>query len=339
VDLDTALELQTVAVEGFLNREAPVSYGVDGTLARMTGSAAFARGVPAGRRRRVARTAAVGVSAREPGDFRVALRVQSPNDAALVSRGASGRLGGGVDVQAVGEIRALTGAMHPFRQSARPLSIGVSIAHQHGDTGSLSLIVEHDGTLRGVSNNHVIARFDNAAAGDPIVQPGPSDASIGAPVGHLATMTPLSRSAPNTVDIADFDLAPGIAANNHVATEGSVVAATGLTPAELVNTDVRKAGRTTGITHGSITAFNTVADIWYPGRVKIRFEDLLEITTTGAGPFSAPGDSGGLVYREVGEQRLEAIAIVIGGSTQRDLCYATPIHHVLDNLGASIAGT
>jgi len=72
-----------------------------------------------------------------------------------------------------------------------------------------------------------------------------------------------------------------------------------LNPAPLspsVDLDVKKAGRTTGLTHGRITALEAAVKVSY-GDFTATFADQIVITGQG-GDFSAAGDSGSLIVSE-----------------------------------------
>src|SRR3990170_4092231 len=78
-----------------------------------------------------------------------------------------------VDVIEVGEIRALQARTGRWR----PAPGGVSIGHYKITAGTLGVVVKDrsTGTRLILSNNHVLANSNDAAPGDPILQPGPYD--------------------------------------------------------------------------------------------------------------------------------------------------------------------
>lgn len=57
----------------------------------------------------------------------------------------------------------------------RPAPGGVSIAHIDVSAGTLGCLVQKNGTIYILSNNHVLANSNEASEGDPILQPGPHD--------------------------------------------------------------------------------------------------------------------------------------------------------------------
>jgi hypothetical protein len=101
---------------------------------------------------------------------------------------------------------------------------------------------------------------------------------------------------------------------------------------------VSKIGRTTGLTHGRVTAFELDNVVVEYDNGDCRFDSQIEIEGEGDGSFSDGGDSGSLI---VGED-LRAIALLFAGSDQggsngKGLTYANPIHNVLNALKADLA--
>ena len=99
---------------------------------------------------------------------------------------------------------------------------------------------------------------------------------------------------------------------------------------------VGKIGRTTAVTAGRVTAIELDDVVVGYGEElgALRFDDQLEVESTGAGPFSRGGDSGSLVYREDGV----ALGLLFagsetGGSNGAGLTYCNAVDTVLDRLG------
>jgi hypothetical protein len=148
-----------------------------------------------------------------------------------------------------------------------------------------------------LSNNHVLANSNNAALGEPILQPGPFDGGVD-PTDRIAR---LSRFVPITFDPP----VPRVAHHNLVdaaVAEGQfhdldreiywIGYVQGWRPKHnvTVGTVVKKTGRTTNFTVGRITAINATVDVGYGGGRVARFKDLIVTTNISAG-----GDSGSLV--------------------------------------------
>ncbi|TGE32209.1 hypothetical protein [Desulfosporosinus sp. Sb-LF] len=83
---------------------------------------------------------------------------------------------------------------------------------------------------------------------------------------------------------------------------------------------VKKSGRTTGLTHARIIAVNVIIDVDYDGRI-LKFKD--QILTDN---FDEPGDSGSLVLNEFNW----AVGLLFAGS--ENVTIINPIDPVLDLL-------
>lgn len=98
-----------------------------------------------------------------------------------------------------------------------------------------------------------------------------------------------------------------------------------------------KIGRTTGLTHGRVTAFE-LDDVRVDFDAGIcRFDGQIEIEGAGNHPFSDGGDSGSLIVD--GDHR--AVALLFAGSDQggangQGLTFANPLHPVLAAFGADL---
>src|SRR5215207_3205623 len=144
-----------------------------------------------------------------------------------------------VTAQAVGE----TGRVRPLRP-------GVSIGHAKASAGTLGAFVEVDGAIHVLSNYHVLVGSPSSAVGDAVLQPGPADGGR-APedrVGALSAFVPLARGRAATVDAAICRLV-----DVEVDLEYPVGRITTTADAE-GGEEVAKVGRTTGLTHGRVTA-------------------------------------------------------------------------------------
>jgi hypothetical protein len=264
-----------------------------------------------------------------------------------------------VDVIEVGEIRAFQSPTDRWR----PAPGGVSIGHFKITAGTLGCAVRDraSGTRLILSNNHVLANSNDAVPGDPIYQPGPYDGGSGANdvfahlerfceilfttqpgvcslanayagfgnalarlVGsqHRVQVYQTNLQAVNQVDAAvarpvnDADLLDEILEIGVVS--GTVPASLGMA--------VRKTGRTTGFTTGTINLLDSTVDVSYGSGRVARFEDQLV-----AGPMSQGGDSGSLV---VAGDSLQAVGLLFAGSAQTTIF--SPIQAVLDCLEVDI---
>ncbi|MEJ2710359.1 MAG: hypothetical protein P8074_22300, partial [Anaerolineales bacterium] len=230
------------------------------------------------------------------------------------------------DVIQVGEIRALQARTDRWR----PAPGGVSLGHYQITAGTFGCVVwdRSTGDRLILSNNHVLANSNDASIGDPILQPGPYDggtvnndtlahllrfcpiqfteqpgscslASTYAVVGNIVAILAGSRhrvqviqANPQAVNLVDAAVAKPVddsMISNEILEIGEV---TGTTPAVL-GMGVRKSGRTTGYTTGSISVIDATVDVSYGAGRTARFENQLV-----AGPMSQGGDSGSLVVAE-----------------------------------------
>ncbi len=258
------------------------------------------------------------------------------------------------DVVEVGLIRAFQSRTERWR----PAPGGVSIGHYKITAGTLGCVVRDRATRDRLilSNNHVLANSNDAAPGDPILQPGPTDGGQ----DGVDTIARLERFCPIqfNVEPPTCGLAQGIAdfgnalarlfgsshrleviranpnASNNVDAavarplderdildeilEIGVVSGT-LPPA--LGMRVRKSGRTTGLTSSEISVLDATVSVSYGVGRTATFDNQIV-----AGAMSQ-GDSGSLV---VSDSQLRAVGLLFAGSEQSTII--NPIQLVLDCL-------
>ncbi|WP_038362318.1 hypothetical protein [Bosea sp. 117] len=289
-------------------------------------------------------TVAVGIiQGKKAGDVRLALRIQrhsfeqTKSFITDVSKLAKNE----IDIRYVGRIARGQAPTPWYRTKLRPLEAGSSVGHFRVTAGTLGAFANRrrDGELVMLSNNHVLANENNARRGDAILQPGrydggrrPRDVA-----GRLADWVPLKSGTPNHVDAAIAALAEGVDALVGSYRDIGTLAGVRNEPL-LPGQEVVKIGRTTGLTHGRVTA--TEVDglaIEYDVGTVI-FDDQIEIEGLGNGPFSSGGDSGSLI---LDDKRRAACLLFAGsergGTNGRGLTYANPIGRVLDTLAIDLA--
>jgi hypothetical protein len=126
-------------------------------------------------------------------------------------------------------------------------------------SGTLGSLVT-DGTVQYVlSNNHVLARQDQAVAGENISQPGLIDTGC-RPTTIVANFTTAPRLGSN-VDAAIAQLIPGTMDSTGFIEDIGVPGSSISAPA--VGMAVEKSGRTTGFTTGTIGSINTSVKVQY----------------------------------------------------------------------------
>lgn len=285
----------------------------------------------------------LGISARGKKDYRLAVRLQ---DRALersdLVHSISAKAKGEVEVRYVGRIRARAKPWYRSRQ--RPLLIGSStgfLASGFIMAGTLGCFVRSGSStaLYILSNNHVLADENRYPRGGSIVQPGALDG--GSPTAdRVAKLTRFVRLDPgqtNFVDCAIAKLNSSIQADVHKLRGIGTLAGQrsgGLQVGEVVH----KVGRTTGVRHGRVTAFELDGvTVEYEIGV-ISFDNQIEIEGAGNRSFSDAGDSGSLIV----DDQLLAGALLFaggdhGGSNGKGLTYANPIGAVLQALKVKLA--
>lgn len=264
------------------------------------------------------------------------------------------------DVKAVGEIRALNQAP---TDKWRPAPGGVSIGHYAITAGTLGAVVKDTSTDENLilSNNHVLANSNDGEIGDAILQPGPYDGGTLPEdvIAHLLRFVPIRYA----LDLPDCPISTSVAriANFFAQALGSkhrliamrqqleanqVDAAlarpvepdmvsdeilsigriTGTREAEL-GLAVRKSGRTTGYTTGTIELLDATVNVNYgAGRTAV-FEG--QIVTSA---MSQGGDSGSLL---VDANENLAVGLLFAGSDQTTI--HNPISAVINALNISFA--
>lgn len=300
---------------------------------------------------------ALGLAPRPDGGFGVAVRYRlGVPTARMVARRVADQVGPGVDVRRTGRIRPLaqrTGAPRPPVVTAqavgetarvRPLRPGVSIANVAVSAGTLGAFVRIGGDVHALSNYHVLVGSPAGAVGDAVLQPGPADGGRDPldRVGSLAAFGPLEAGRAGLVDAAAAHLDDQVVDLDYPV--GPITTTAPVLGAE----EVSKIGRTTGVTHGRVTAIeldDVIVD-YGAGLGELRFDNQIEVEGIGPGPFSRGGDSGSLVYRAgsdgAGSDDAVAVGLLFagseaGGENGAGLTYLNPIDVVLKLLGAELA--
>jgi hypothetical protein len=279
---------------------------------------------------------AVGLAPAGQGLAWVAVRLEEEGDRALLpdlGRAAGAQL----DIRVIGRVRALSSPVPgALQRRGRPLRPGLSVAHHEVSAGTLGGFVRVGGRLAILSNNHVLAASDAAEIGDPVLQPGPADGGTSRDrVGRLTAFEDLTAGRANLVDAALAAVDAGVAAEPANLPggplSGPVPGSLDIEPDELVE----KVGRTTGHTHGRVTAVEVdgVA-VQYDDGV-YRFDDQIEIAGQ-AGAFSQGGDSGSVIWRCRDRAPLGLLfaGSSTGGHDGAGVTFANPLATVLTVLDA-----
>jgi hypothetical protein len=244
-------------------------------------------------------------------------------------------------------------------QKWRPAPGGVSIGHIEITAGTLGCLVLKDGELFILSNNHVLADTNRGKKGDAIIQPGKYDG--GTLSDQIATLeefvtidfgtSPTTCSAAKAVEELLNAIAKGIGSSHRLvsyqeSTGENLVDVALARPLSLdlverrilniggpkgsreatLGTNIKKSGRTTGFTTGSITQIDATVQVSYGNAGAATFTDQFV-----AGAMSAGGDSGSAVL----DEEDYVVGLLFAGSENTTII--NPIQFVLDALGITIA--
>lgn len=227
------------------------------------------------------------------------------------------------DVLATGTIYALKARTERWR----PAPGGVSIGHKDITAGTLGCLVQKNGKRYILSNNHVLANSNAADIGDAILQPGPYDGgqdphdriallsefvpiefagggsdcpiakgtagflnALAAIIGSKSRLQPvrLAAAGENKVDCAIAEPTDQSFVSSEILEIGNI---SGVAEGSL-GMNVKKSGRTTALTTGSIQQIDVTVQVSYGDKTATFVDQLM------AGNMSQGGDSGSVVLDE-----------------------------------------
>jgi hypothetical protein len=209
--------------------------------------------------------------------------------------------------------------------------------------GTLGSMVVRGGTQYILSNTHVLARSDIATIGDPIIQPGLTDArcnkSQATPVANLSQFYNLETGPAPKIDAAIAQVISGdvstggeieylgaTADANGVPLPGAPLAGSGTSAT--VNMAVAKSGRSTGLTCSTVFSMLTSTSVQYQKgcgtgtTFSVSYTNQVDVN---GGSFSAEGDSGSLI---VSESTADPVALLYAGSDTDTV--GNPVSEVLN---------
>lgn len=218
-----------------------------------------------------------------------------------------------------------------------PVPIGVSTGHTSITAGTYGARVKDgSGNFFALSNNHVFANSNNASIGDNILQPGPYDGGTVSNdlFGTLYDFEPIKFDGSNNIMDAAIMQPTSRTLSGATLPEGYGSPTSNVTAAT-VGLAVKKYGRTTGLTNGSVAEVNVTVNVCYAVRgifctQSARFVNQF---TVSPGSFSAGGDSGSLIVTATGNN---PVGLLFAGSSSRTI--ASPIGPVLTRFGVTIDG-
>ncbi len=225
----------------------------------------------------------------------------------------------------------------PTARFNRPVPIGVSTGHPDITAGTIGCRVTDGISVYALSNNHVYANCNHAVLDDSVLQPGAYDGGgEGDIIGYLAAYQEINfTGGDNTIDaaIALVDTSTvGIStpSDGYGTPKSQTISA-------YINQKVKKYGRTTGFTKGSVIAINAIVEVVYGEDGTANFINQIVISP---GTFSAGGDSGSLIVADgIGKNKQDdrkPVGLLFAGSSLYTI--ANPIDNVLNALGVTIDG-
>jgi hypothetical protein len=238
-------------------------------------------------------------------------------------------------------------ALQDPTQKMRPARPGVSLGHYQITAGTFGCLVQRNGQVFILSNNHILANSNKAQQGDAILQPGPHDGGTTADqIGTLEQFIPVSLGLPgcgcspfaflmrllgmaqprinepgnNTVDCAiarplSADLVDPDILNIGIPTGAGTVT---------LGTQVQKSGRTTGHTTGEVTQLDVTVSVLYGAQIATFTNQLMTDAK------SQGGDSGSAVL----DMDKRVVGLLFAGSTTSTIM--NPIQFVLDALQVQV---
>jgi hypothetical protein len=209
--------------------------------------------------------------------------------------------------------------------------------------GTLGSLLNRNGSFYILSNNHVLARSDQAALGEPISQPSIIETNCSTlgttTVANLTSFVNLQASG-NNVDAAIALIVPGaVDLTGNILLLGGT--ATGSTPDSgpphqgkgiraTVGMPVAKSGRTTGLTCSTVSTTGLSTSVSYQttcnGSTSFSVTYKNQVAVSGSG-FSGAGDSGSLI---VNQTSADPLALLYGGSDSETV--GNPVADVLTAL-------
>lgn len=239
----------------------------------------------------------------------------------------------------------------PFYLHGGRYTCGSSIfpAHCVGAGTFGALVRSDDGSLMGLTNNHVSGACNHAMPGLPILAPGPLDCNDEAcdpfTIGRHQRLLPINDGIPENIaisenwDVSLFSIADADKVTSMQGTHYDTPSRVGSLAGGM---RVRKVGRTTGLTEGMVVgqsaspvpvAYNVNE---YGVKKTVFFEKVFVVEGDNSIPFSRPGDSGSLVVGNVPGVGEAAVGLVFAGNEMRNLSFILPLDDTLRKLNVTL---
>lgn len=209
-------------------------------------------------------------------------------------------------------------------QRHRPLRPGISIGHEDITAGTASFFAADGRTIYQLSNNHVLAKYDEAEPGDPILQPGPHDGGTAEDeVGVLEDYVPVEAEG-NTVDLAWFE--PAVDFDDRLIDLDEMPTPQVMEPE--VGDTVTFIGRTSGVTTATVDRVNVAVNVQTAPDEQTQFVNQFRIDKR-----FIPGDSGAPVLIETEDGY---VPVGIGFAATDSVGFANPITAVEEASGMTV---
>ncbi len=259
-----------------------------------------------------------------------------------------------IDVVETGEFFALARTTR-----YRPCPPGASIGHYRVTAGTFGCVVKKDGNEMILSNNHILANSNDARIGDTIMQPGLIDGGFGIfarlykfstiRFGNDGSTCPIANGVarllngtswalgrrsrfrteaiqPRQVNYVDAAIAIPVSDDTILTDIIDIGTPRGI-GSPIIGMPVKKSGRTTGTTNGTILFTNSIVNVRYRGGTA-QFSDQIMI---GGGDFSSGGDSGSAIV--TGDPPY-LVGLLFAGGLNHTL--ANRIDRVFNTLGVTL---
>jgi hypothetical protein len=242
------------------------------------------------------------------------------------------------------------GADHKARQ-ARPIQLGVSggnagdIANGYCCSGTLGALVTNGQRQFILSNTHVFAgdavvggNGKVASVGDDINQSGLIDVGCQVIAGDMvADLSEWAQFGSGNVDAAIAQVRAGQVRTDGAILEIGTLANTTAQP--FLGQNVKKSGRTTGLTRSSVSALNATINVGYTDECAgnsftVQYTGQIVISNRGS-RFLAGGDSGSVMVEDAAVNP-RAVGLLYAGSSS--VAIANPIDDVLDHFNVTMVG-
>jgi len=227
-----------------------------------------------------------------------------------------------------------------------PISLGTSGGNINDRTkafcygGTLGALVQDANKAQYIlSNNHVLARTNAAKLGEDIIQPGLIDQSpvcaqdSSDAVADLSAFVSIKFKGKGAIPTNTVDAAIAQVRPNKVDSSGRIIdigVISNATVEPAIGLAVKKSGRTTGLTSGSISAVDVTVDVSYGSGKTARFVNQILVTP---GSFIDGGDSGSLMVEDL-DPMPRAVGLLFAGSSS--VAIANPIDDVLNEFDVTM---